>query len=40
MTQEKMAEIKLKCLEVATSMNSSDIEETAKRLFDWVTKAS
>lgn len=36
MTTLEMAQLKIKCLEIAASMKVSDIEATAKQLYSWI----
>jgi hypothetical protein len=39
MSTEKIAEVKLKCLEIAQLITANDnVETKAKELFDWCTK--
>ena len=40
MTQHELAQIKLKCLEIAVASKVSDVEEFAKKLFAWVLSQS
>jgi hypothetical protein len=36
MTDKELAEIKLKCLEIAVASHATDVKEFANKLFNWV----
>ncbi len=40
MTQQEISQLKVKCLEIAIAAGSTNIEETAKRLFEWIATSS